>query len=37
MEASFYNFYLDLFKKKGYGVVYNTHSGTIVAIREFDT
>ena len=37
MEASFYNFYLDLFKKKGYGVVYNTHSGTIVAIHHLNT
>ena len=37
MRASFYNFYLDLFGEKGYGVVYNTHSGAIVAVHNIDT
>lgn len=33
-QPSYYNFYLDLFNSKNYGIVYNTHSGAIVSIAN---
>lgn len=37
MISSHYNFFLDLFHSKGYGVIYNTNSGSIVSIRDYNT
>lgn len=34
MIASAYNFYLDCFDTKGHGVIYNTNSGTVMAIHD---
>ena len=34
MKASHYNFYLDLFKDKSHGVIYNTNSGAVLMIRD---
>lgn len=37
MISSHYNFFLDLFHSKGYGVIYNTNSGSVVSIRDYNT
>lgn len=34
MIPSIYNIYLDCFNSKGFGIVYNTNSGTVIAIRN---
>ena len=34
MTTSYYNFYLDEFDSKQRGLVYNTNSGTVLAIRQ---